>query len=151
MPKRGRPSLENLRKRAKTLVRQHRDRYYPVAAKLRRAIPRFAALSDQMILEATFNLADAQQVVAREAGFRDWVHATKEAPSMSTRSETDETAGATPRLQIAFPQLFVADVRRAAVFYQDKLGFEIAYLNGEPPFYGLVTRDRVGLNLRCAK
>src|SRR5262249_6084571 len=54
-----------------------------------------------------------------------------------------------PRLRIAYPQLFVADVQRAAEFYVQKLGFSIAYLYGAPPFYGLVTLDDVGLNLRC--
>jgi catechol 2,3-dioxygenase-like lactoylglutathione lyase family enzyme len=53
------------------------------------------------------------------------------------------------RLRIAYPQLFVADVQRAAEFYEQKLGFSIAYLYGTPPFYGLVTLDDVGLNLRC--
>ena len=53
-----------------------------------------------------------------------------------------------PRLGTAYPQLFVSDVKRAADFYAEKLGFSIAYLYGEPPFYGLVERDRAGLNLR---
>jgi len=58
MPKTDRPSLENLRKRAKTLVRQHRDGYHPVAAKLRACVPRFAALTDQAILDAAFTLTE---------------------------------------------------------------------------------------------
>ena len=53
-----------------------------------------------------------------------------------------------PRLEIAYPQLFVADVRRAADFYVGKLGFTLGYLYGEPAFYALVTRDGIGLNLR---
>jgi catechol 2,3-dioxygenase-like lactoylglutathione lyase family enzyme len=53
-----------------------------------------------------------------------------------------------PRLRIAFPQLFVADVERAAHYYE-RLGFIIEYLYGAPPFYGLIARDGVGLNLRC--
>jgi catechol 2,3-dioxygenase-like lactoylglutathione lyase family enzyme len=57
-------------------------------------------------------------------------------------------APATPRLCAAHPQLFVADVAQAAVFYRAKLGFTVEYLYGEPPFYGLVSRDGVGLNLR---
>jgi catechol 2,3-dioxygenase-like lactoylglutathione lyase family enzyme len=57
----------------------------------------------------------------------------------------------TARLSVAYPQLFVADVTRAAAFYVEKLGFTIAYLYGEPPFYGLVERDRAGLNLRCVE
>jgi uncharacterized glyoxalase superfamily protein PhnB len=148
MPKLDRPNLENLRKRAKTLVRQHRDRYYPVAAKLRLAVSRFATLSDEMILDASFTLGDAQWVVAREAGYADWAQATKELRNMPTTSKQAQSEPPTPRLRIAFPQLFVADVRRAAAFYEEKLGFSIAYLYGEPPFYGLVMRDGVGLNLR---
>ena len=56
--------------------------------------------------------------------------------------------GEIQRLCIAYPQLFVADVERSAVFFKDKLGFVIDYLYGQPPFYGLVSRDGVGLNLR---
>jgi catechol 2,3-dioxygenase-like lactoylglutathione lyase family enzyme len=66
---------------------------------------------------------------------------------MPTSTPTVELE-APPRLRIAYPQLFVADVQRAADFYEQKLGFSIAYLHGEPPFYGLVTLDGVGLNLR---
>jgi catechol 2,3-dioxygenase-like lactoylglutathione lyase family enzyme len=147
MPKTDRPSLENLRKRAKTLVRQHRTGYHPVAAKLRAAVPRFASLADQTILDATFTLADAQRVIAREAGYADWTQATKELENMSnpTKLTSQEPL---PRLRIAFPQLFVADVQRAADHYKS-LGFQIAYLYGAPPFYGLIARDDVGLNLRC--
>ncbi|HEY1548436.1 MAG TPA: VOC family protein [Kofleriaceae bacterium] len=50
-------------------------------------------------------------------------------------------------LRVAYPQLFVADVRRAAAYYET-LGFTTAYVHGEPAFYALVTRDDVGLNLR---
>ena len=52
------------------------------------------------------------------------------------------------RLRVAYPQVFVTDIARAVAFYRDRLGFSVAYLYGEPPFYGLVTRDGVGLNLR---
>lgn len=55
---------------------------------------------------------------------------------------------AVQRLRIAYPQLFVSDVERSAAFFKDKLGFVIDYLYGQPPFYGLVSRDGVGLNLR---
>ncbi len=139
------PNLENLKKRAKTLVRQHRDRHYPVAAKLRLAVPRFATLSDEKILDAPFTLADAQRAVAQEAGYTDWAQAIKELKNMPG---TAKKALPAPRLRIAYPQVLVADVRRAAGFYEQNLGFSIAYLYGEPPFYGLVTRDGVGVNLR---
>jgi catechol 2,3-dioxygenase-like lactoylglutathione lyase family enzyme len=53
-----------------------------------------------------------------------------------------------PRLSVAYPQLFVTEVDRSVRFYVEKLGFAVAYLYGEPPFYGLVKRDRAGLNIR---
>lgn len=61
---------------------------------------------------------------------------------------TSTPQGEIQRLRIAYPQLFVADVERSAAFFRDKLGFGIDYLYGQPPFYGLVSRDGVGLNLR---
>jgi catechol 2,3-dioxygenase-like lactoylglutathione lyase family enzyme len=48
----------------------------------------------------------------------------------------------------AVPILFVRDVPRAAAFYAEKLGFEIDFLAGDPPFYGSVSRDRSCLHLR---
>ena len=53
-----------------------------------------------------------------------------------------------PILLAAEPQLFVADVRASCDFYTKKLGFEIAFTYGEPPFYGQVFRDCARLNLR---
>ena len=46
------------------------------------------------------------------------------------------------------PQLFVADMQRACDFYTGKLGFSIAFVYGDPPFYGQVVRDKARLNLR---
>lgn len=54
----------------------------------------------------------------------------------------------TPRLLAAHPQIFVTDMDAAVAFYRDRLGFAVEYLYGDPPFYGLVRRDGVALNLR---
>src|SRR5262245_61676113 len=62
-------NLDNMRKRAKSLVRQHRSGSFPVASRLRVAVPAFAGLRDRDILDTPFSLADAQNVVAREVGF----------------------------------------------------------------------------------
>jgi hypothetical protein len=35
-----------------------------------------------------------------------------------------------------------------ANFYIDKVGFTVAFVYGDPPFYGQVTRDHARLNLR---
>jgi catechol 2,3-dioxygenase-like lactoylglutathione lyase family enzyme len=60
----------------------------------------------------------------------------------------------TVRFEAAVPQFTVPDVVRAAEYYRDVLGFEIAgYWNGEragletdpPPLFGIVQRDRVQL------
>jgi uncharacterized glyoxalase superfamily protein PhnB len=46
------------------------------------------------------------------------------------------------------PILFVRDVTASARFFRDKLGFEIDFLHGSPPFYGAVSRDGVCIHLR---
>jgi catechol 2,3-dioxygenase-like lactoylglutathione lyase family enzyme len=53
-----------------------------------------------------------------------------------------------PQLQTVTPILFVRDVPASAAFFRDKLGFEIDFVYGEPPFYGSVSRDGVRLHLR---
>jgi len=53
-----------------------------------------------------------------------------------------------PTLLAAEPQLFVADVEASCEFFTKKLGFTVAFLYGEPPFYGQVFRDGARLNLR---
>ena len=63
-------------------------------------------------------------------------------------------ASDTVRLEAAVPQFTVPDVVRAAEYYRDVLGFEIAgYWEGEsvhvapdrPAVFGIVSRDRVRL------
>ena len=51
-------------------------------------------------------------------------------------------------LKSVVPILFVRDVSASATFFKDKLGFEIDFLYGEPPFYGSVSRDAARLHLR---
>src|ERR1041385_3919531 len=46
------------------------------------------------------------------------------------------------------PILFVRDVSASAAFFRDKLGFDIDFLHGEPPFYGSVSRGGACLHLR---
>lgn len=133
--------LENLRKRAKHLVRQHRAGVYPVAARLRLAVPRFAGLTDREVLAAEFALHEAQEVVASELGFTSWSD-LKENPPMPV---TDTSA---PWLQRASAQVFVTDFPRALAFYRTLLGFDIVYTYGEPPFYGEVRRGDACLNVR---
>jgi len=46
------------------------------------------------------------------------------------------------------PQLFVANIQRACDFYNQKLGFQVAFTYGDPPFYAQVVRDNARINLR---
>ena len=52
-------------------------------------------------------------------------------------------------LKPAVPLLFVRDVPASAAFFKEKLGFEIDFLYGNPPFYGSVSRGGACLHLRC--
>jgi uncharacterized glyoxalase superfamily protein PhnB len=45
-------------------------------------------------------------------------------------------------------QLFVADIKASCDFYTGKLGFTVAFVYGDPPHFGQVTRDHARLNLR---
>ncbi len=46
--------------------------------------------------------------------------------------------------------IFVADVSASAEFFRAKLGFDVDFLHGEPPFYASVSRDGAVLHLRFA-
>ena len=64
---------------------------------------------------------------------------------------TSQTRPVAPRsiLNSTQAQLFVADIQASCAFYTDKLGFAVAFVYGDPPFYGQVTRDHARLNLRA--
>jgi uncharacterized glyoxalase superfamily protein PhnB len=52
-------------------------------------------------------------------------------------------------LKRVVPILFVREVPASAAFYRNKLGFQIDFLYGSPPFYGAVSRGAVCVHLRC--
>jgi catechol 2,3-dioxygenase-like lactoylglutathione lyase family enzyme len=45
-------------------------------------------------------------------------------------------------------QLFVADIKASCDFFANKLGFTVAFVYGDPPFYGQVVRGEARLDLR---
>jgi uncharacterized glyoxalase superfamily protein PhnB len=53
-----------------------------------------------------------------------------------------------PFLSGAEPCLFVRDFNASIEFFAEKLGFEVVFTYGDPPFYGQVRRDKALLNLR---
>jgi catechol 2,3-dioxygenase-like lactoylglutathione lyase family enzyme len=139
------PKLEHHKRQAKLYVRWHRQRHYPVAAAIRQHLPRFQGMSDPDILEAEFKLADAQELVARRAGFESWQALATGAMSMQANSAASQST-----VLASEPQLFVADMNAAIDFYTGRLGFDLAFSYGEPPFYAQVVRDAGRINLRLA-
>ena len=138
-------NIENLKKQAKMILRWHREGRLPIAERIRNSIPRYADLTDLEILSQPFQLADAQELIARENGFDSWVEIKTEAP----KTHTDEARTAvTAKLLGAMPQVFVKNVAEACNFYTEKLGFGIDFTYGSPPFYAIVKRDGAVLNLR---
>lgn len=97
--------LENLRKRAKQLVRQHRDGVYVVADRLRRSLPSLEGMTDAEVLAADFALHDAQQVIATELGFASWAD-LKETTLMTTKTTVEQ------RFERATACVFTTDVQR---------------------------------------
>jgi catechol 2,3-dioxygenase-like lactoylglutathione lyase family enzyme len=140
------PNLENLKKQAKLYLRWHRDRYYPVAARIRAVLPRYRHLLDRDVLAHSFKLSDAQELIARKAGFESWEALRK---GVQTMTDIQVQTLSKPVLLAAEPQLFVADIAASCEFYTRKLGFAVAFTYGEPPCYGQLFRDGARLNLRC--
>jgi catechol 2,3-dioxygenase-like lactoylglutathione lyase family enzyme len=52
------------------------------------------------------------------------------------------------KLVAAYPQLFTTDMARWRDYYVERLGFAVAFMHGDPPFYGQVLREEVRLNIR---
>jgi catechol 2,3-dioxygenase-like lactoylglutathione lyase family enzyme len=67
---------------------------------------------------------------------------------MTRRPTAERTA---PVLDAIEAQLDVADVAVSCAFSTTKLGFAVAFVHGEPPFYGQVHRDHARLNLRLVR
>jgi uncharacterized glyoxalase superfamily protein PhnB len=139
------PDLENLKKQAKLILRWHRERYYPVAAQIRRFVPRFLNAPDAEILAAAFRLRDAQELVARRHGFNSWQALKTGLPATSCKVKPSPSKATIVGSE---PQLFVADIKRSCEFFCQKLGFSIVFSYGSPPYYAQVGRDAARLNLK---
>lgn len=133
------------KKQAKQYLRWHRERYYPVAAEIRAALPRFRHLDDSQVLEARFKLSDAQDLIARQMGFEGW-----QALKTGAAAMTDPKKQPAPQaiLSSLSAQLFVNDIKASCEFFTGKLGFRVDFVYGDPPFYGHVIRDNAQLALR---
>jgi uncharacterized glyoxalase superfamily protein PhnB len=140
------PNLENLKKQAKLILRWHRERHYPVATQIRSHLARFQNMSDTEILAESFQLSDAQEMVARQQGFDSW-QALK--TGLSTISPRVKSSPSQATIVSAEPHLFVTDIERSCDFFREKLGFSLLFSYGKPPYYAQVGRDGARLNVRC--
>lgn len=138
------PTLETYRKQAKLLLRWHRERDYSIGGKVRR-LERYRSLTDHEVLALKFTLTLAQEVVAVEAGYRNWPELKA---SAARASKTPRAPLGPPIFKNAIPILLVRDVKASADFFQQKLDFKIDFLHGMPPFYGAVSRDGVCVHIR---
>jgi catechol 2,3-dioxygenase-like lactoylglutathione lyase family enzyme len=139
-------TLEAFRKQAKQLVRWHRDRDYSIGGRIR-LLPRYKNLTDVEALALKFPLAEAQEIIALEAGFDSW-SALKAAHESGAPSPKRSHANGAPQIMSAIPVLFVTDVANSAAFFRDTLGFTIDFLHGHPAFYAGISRDGATLHLR---
>jgi len=142
------PSIDNLRKQAKRIVRWHREGHHPVAELILVHLSAFGAMSDLEILAYRFQLTDALELIARQNGFPTW-QALLEGANHMPESQTPATASIT--FKRAEAQLLVTDITRTLSFFTEKLGFETQFAYGEPPFYAQVARGDAYLNLRCVE
>src|SRR6266567_1070374 len=68
----SRPSLEQLKKKAKDLLKSHASGTDESLVRIRENHPRFGKASQSELQNAKFSLSDAQLVIAREYGFASW-------------------------------------------------------------------------------
>jgi catechol 2,3-dioxygenase-like lactoylglutathione lyase family enzyme len=126
------------------LVRWHRERNYSVGGRIRQ-LSRYQELTDSETLAMPFPLNEAQEVIALEQGYTSWAELKA---GLKRAARSVDTAPAALRLTKAMPVLLVSDVRLAAEFYRDQLGFAIDFLHGNPAFYSSVSRDEACIHLR---
>jgi catechol 2,3-dioxygenase-like lactoylglutathione lyase family enzyme len=110
-------------------------------------LPRYRDLTDVQALALRFPLAEAQEIIAVENGHESWAALKAVLEAVPREGSTAGEPGV-PRLTSAVPLLYVSNVEASADFFCEKLGFDVDFLHGNPPFYGSVSRDGARLHLR---
>ena len=127
----ARPSLDQLKRQAYELQRQHRDRKAAAAARFVASHPRLVRLTNEQVLAEKLTLADALVVIAREYGFESWA-ALKHVVEAGDRVRQFQPH---PRFDEAVAALVAGDIRRL----DDLLGrhpeLVRARTNLEPPYH----------------
>jgi phosphoribosylglycinamide formyltransferase-1 len=108
-----------------------------LAARVLAAEHRAYPLALRLVAEGRARVEGERVVIAAAAGAAP--------PTMLNPPDAREGG---PMLTASEPQLFVTDLKAACDFFTGRLGFAVAFLYGDPPFYGQVQRDAARLNLR---
>lgn len=138
------PTIETYRKQAKLLLRWHGEKDYSIGERVRR-LERYRSVTDSEILAMKFPLSLAQEIIAVEAGYPGWPELKA---AVAGAAKRPRVSSGPPLLKTVIPILQVTDVKTCAAFFHEKLGFQIDFIHGLPPFYGAVSRDDVCLHIR---
>jgi hypothetical protein len=90
----ARPSLEQFKKQAKELVKDHRTRNPAAFALIREFLPSLTGKTDEEVSLYPFALHDAQSVIARQSGFPSWNQLRDHLESTANHLTPDESVGA---------------------------------------------------------
>jgi hypothetical protein len=90
----ARPSLEQFKKQAKELVKDHRMRDAAAFALIREFLPSLTGKTDEEIFLFPFALHDAQSVIARQYGFPSWNQLRDKVESTSNQLMPDSSVDA---------------------------------------------------------
>jgi hypothetical protein len=88
----SRPSLEQLKRQAKDLLKAHQAGDRCVCEKLR-LLRRFAQVSDERILAAAVSLQETQHALAVDYGFRNWSELKRHVEAVRRQQVAAEAAG----------------------------------------------------------
>ena len=126
----ARPSLEQLKKLAKDLVKAHEEKQPAALALIREHLPAAAGKSDEEIARYLFALHDAQSVIARQHGFASW---------NALREAVEKPGGAAGEPEAP------ADVQRilnTALEARGKMDYALFCTVVSPQFAALVNKER---------
>jgi len=84
------PSLEQLRKQAKSLLKRHRAAESEALTRIRENHPHWRNLREEQTAAAPFALADAQLVIASEYGFPSWSRLQSHVRTLEDATSTAE-------------------------------------------------------------
>ena len=116
------PSIENLKKQAKQLVKDHKAGQVDAFTRIKTSFPRLAHASVHEILDAEFSLCNAQLVVAREYGFATWKEMVEAVTMPESSSFDDVLVSDNPSLRWVQPMVTQAAATQLPVLISGETG-----------------------------